>query len=264
MIDIILFSLLLGAGAGFLAGLLGIGGGLVLVPALVGLFSLNGFPAHLIMLMALATSLATILFTGFSSAWAHHRLGAVLWTNVYRLVPGLLVGTLSGSLLAEHLASDTLRWLCAFYMIAVGLQMALKKQPIFTGVRQSKALDSLAGWVIGALSALVGIGGGTLSVPYLLSCQIPIKNTIAISSACGFPIALAGTVSYALLGLHAPLLPPYSVGYVYLPAFFSIITLSVLTAPLGAKLAHKLPAQKLKQYFSILLFGAAVKLLSSS
>ncbi|MFI3136666.1 MAG: sulfite exporter TauE/SafE family protein [Methylococcaceae bacterium] len=261
MLEIVLFSLLLGAFAGFLAGLLGVGGGLVIVPALVGLFSLHGFPPKAIMLMALATSLATIMFTSLASMRAHHRLGAVSWPIVYRLVPGILIGTALGALLADHLETTTLRWLCALYMLTVGVQMALKWQPIMSGIRHTRVLDSIAGLVIGGMSALVGIGGGTLSVPYLVSCQHPMKNAVAISSACGFPIAVAGTLSYALLGWKVPLLPAWSLGYVYLPAFLGIITLSIITAPLGAKLAHKLPAQKLKQIFSLLLFGAAFKLL---
>lgn len=261
MTEIVLLSMGLGAIAGFLAGLFGVGGGLVIVPALIGLFTLHGFPPKLIMLMALATSLATIMFTSLASMRAHHRLGAISWVSVYRLAPGIIIGTGLGSLLAEHLPTNTLRLFCALFMLLVGIQMALKYQPVIAGLHQSKWLDSLAGFIIGGVSALVGIGGGTLSVPYLVSCQHPMKNAVAISSACGFPIALAGTLSYALLGWHAPLLPAWSVGYVYLPAFVGIVTVSMLTAPVGAKLAHKLPAQKLKQYFSILLFGVAFKLL---
>ncbi|MEQ1638715.1 MAG: sulfite exporter TauE/SafE family protein [Methylococcales bacterium] len=261
MTEIMLFSMGLGAFAGFLAGLFGVGGGLVIVPALVGLFTLHGFPPKLIMLMALATSLATIIFTSLASMRAHHRLGAVSWTNVYRLAPGIVVGTMLGAVLADQLPTATLRFICAIFMLTVGGQMALKYQPIIPGLHHTKWLDSVAGIVIGGLSAIVGIGGGTLSVPYLVSCQHPMKNAVAISSACGFPIAVAGTVSYVLLGWHAPLLPAWSVGYVYLPAFIGIVLVSILTAPFGAKLAHKLPAQKLKQYFSILLFAVAAKLL---
>lgn len=263
MIEMVLFSMVLGAIAGFLAGLLGIGGGLVIVPVLVGLFSLQGFTPQLVMLMALATSLATILFTSLASMHAHHRLGAVLWPRVYHLAPAMMVGTALGTIVAEQMATTTLRWLCAFYMLTVGLQMALKLRPVIPGLRHTLRLDIIAGVVIGGMSALVGIGGGTLSVPYLLGCQLPMKNAVAISSACGFPIAVAGTVSYALLGWHVPLLPEWSLGYVYIPAFLGIVSFSMVTAPLGAKLAHKLPAQQLKQYFSILLFGAAFKLLWS-
>jgi uncharacterized membrane protein YfcA len=172
-----------------------------------------------------------------------------------------VIGTVLGSVWAEHLETLALRWICAVYMIAVAVQMLLKKAPVISGLHQSKALDGFAALIIGCLSALVGIGGGTLSVPYLLSCKIPMKNAVAISSACGFPIAIAGTLSYAFLGWQAPLLPAWSFGYVYLPAFAGIVTLSICTAPLGAKLAHKLPAQKLKQAFAILLFGVALKLL---
>ena len=146
-------------------------------------------------------------------------------------------------------------------MLLVGGQMALNYQPVILGLQHTQWLDSLVGIVIGGLSAIVGIGGGTLSVPYLVSCQHSMKNAVAISSACGFPISVASTASYALLGWHAPQLPAWSLGYVYLPAFLGIVFVSILTAPLGAKLAHRLPAQRLRQYFSILLFVVAAKLL---
>lgn len=261
MLEILLFSLALGVIAGFLAGLFGVGGGLVIVPALVGLFSLLHFPPQLIMLMALATSLATIIFTSVASMRAHHRLGAITWRNVYRLAPGIAVGTLLGTIIADQLSTTTLRWVCALYMLTIGLQMAFNFKPVIAGLQQSKWVDGLAGLIIGGVSALVGIGGGSLSVPYLVSCQHPMKNAVAISSACGLPIAVVGTCSYALLGRHAAMLPPWSLGYIYLPAFAGIVVSSMLTAPWGAKLAHKLPAQTLKRYFSILLFVAAFKLL---
>lgn len=262
MNEIVVLSLCLGAVAGFLAGLLGIGGGLVIVPALVALFSWQAFPPDLMMLMALATSLATIIFTAMASIWAHHRLGGIAWPIVLRLLPSIVLGTVSGSVIAEHLSTITLCWICAVYMIVVGLQMAFKHQPkITTGRPVSVGIDLVVGLVIGGMSALVGIGGGTLSVPYLLGRGQSMKNAVAISSVCGFPIALVGTISYMYLGWYSPLLPVGSVGYVYMPAFLSIISLSILTAPLGAKVSHKIPAQQLKQIFSLVLFGAAFKLI---
>lgn len=261
MIEIMILSMLVGAGAGFLAGLFGIGGGLVIVPALVVIFKRHAFAEDSIMLMALATSLASIILTSWFSARAHHRLNAVLWPYVFRLAPGIVLGTVLGTVFAERLASNTLKWIFCGFLLWVALQMTFKVKPKASSGTRARALDVFAGVAIGFMSALVGIGGGSLSVPYLVSGQVPMKNAVAVSSACGLPIALAGTAGYAFLGWHLAGLPAWSVGYVYLPAFLGIVTLSVVTAPLGAKLAHSLPTQKLKQYFSILLLFAGLKMI---
>ncbi|MEQ1530835.1 MAG: sulfite exporter TauE/SafE family protein [Methylococcales bacterium] len=260
MAAIFLLSLLVGLLAGVLAGLFGIGGGLVIVPILVMIFSAHGFAAEQVMIMAVATSLATIVFTALSSAFAHHRLGAVWWPRVIRLAPGIMLGSGLGALVADHIDANLLRAVFIVFLLYVGVQMALQLQPKPGAVKESKILDMLVSVLIGLLSALVGIGGGTLTVPYLVSCRAPMKNAVAISSACGVPIAIAGTISYALLGWHAAL-PEWSLGYVYLPSFLGIGLSSVFTAPIGAKLAHKLPAQQLKRYFSVLIFVMAAKLI---
>ncbi len=261
MIEILVFSLFIGLMAGFLAGLFGIGGGLVIVPALVILFERQAFPESSIMLMALGTSLATIMLTSLASARAHHRLGAVIWPAVFHLAPGLIVGTVLGSLFAEHLASKQLKWIFCVFLIWVALQMAFKVNLNFGARHRNKYIDGAVGSLIGFISALVGIGGGTLTVPYLASGQMSIKNAVAVSSACGFPIALGGAFSYAWLGWHVPGLPVWSVGYIYLPAFLGIVLLSTLSVPLGARLTHRLPTQKLKRYFALLLVLVATKML---
>lgn len=260
MVEIVLLSMLTGVIAGMLAGLFGIGGGLVIVPALVAIFKYQQFPTESIMLMALGTSLATIIFTAWVSATTHHRLGAVLWSSVFRLAPGITLGTVVGSYFAGQLSTETLKWLFCGFLLWVALQMAMAIKPRMRQSRHPKWLDGLAGLGIGFISALVGIGGGTLTVPYLVNGGTPIKNAVATSSACGFPIALVGTASYVLLGWEVIDLPLWSLGYVYLPAFFGVVFFSILTAPLGAKLAHALPTQKLKGYFSLLLVLVAVKM----
>jgi uncharacterized membrane protein YfcA len=261
MIDIFFACILLGMVAGLLAGLFGIGGGLVIVPVLALLFSSQGFPAERIMLMAVATSLATIILTSVSSVLAHHRLGSLMWAKVLRLSPMIMVGTIIGAIIAEHITAAALRIILVIFLLYVGVQMALQIKPKSGTAQPSKALDYTVAGVIGLLSSLVGIGGGTLTVPYLIYSQMTIHHAVAVSSACGLPIAVAGTLSYALLGWNADHLPAWSLGYVYLPAFVGIALSSIFTAPLGAKLAHKLPAQTLKRYFSVLLFVMAVKLM---
>jgi uncharacterized membrane protein YfcA len=259
--DIFLACILLGMVTGVLAGLFGIGGGLVIVPVLVILFAAHGFPAELVMLMAVASSLATIIFTAISSVTAHHRLGSVVWAKVFSLSPAIMLGAAAGAVAAKQISAEYLRLILVAFLFYVGVQMALQIKPKSGTVQQSKLLDALVGLVIGLLSAIVGIGGGTLTVPYLLSGQYTMRQAVAVASACGLPIAIVGTVSYILLGWQDARLPEWSLGYVYLPAFIGTALSSMLTAPLGAKLAHKLPAATLKRYFSLLLFIMAAKLL---
>lgn len=247
--------------AGLLAGLFGIGGGLILVPILALLFNMQQFSADLIMLMAVATSLATIVLTSIASILAHHRLRSVVWPKVYRLAPGILFGSALGAIVAEMISADSLRIVFSLFLIYVGLQMALQIKPETGAMLQSWKMDFAAATLIGVVSALLGIGGGTMTVPYLMRGGLPIRNAVGIASACGLPIAIGGTVSYMVLGHGKAELPEWSWGYVYLPAFAGIVLCSMMTAPLGAKFAHKLPAQTLKRYFSILIFIMAIKLI---
>ena len=261
MIEILLVSILLGMITGLLAGLFGIGGGMVIVPALAILFRAQGVPAELVMLMAVATSLATIILTAIASVSAHHRLGSVVWAKVYSLSPGIMVGAALGALVAKHISADALRTILVVFLLYVAIQMAFQVKPKPDRIKQSKALDFLAANIIGLVSSIVGIGGGTLTVPYLISGQMLMRNAVAVAGACGLPIAVSGTISYAILGWNALDLPEWSLGYVYLPVFFGTGLSSLVTAPIGAKLAHTLPAAKLKRYFSLLLFVMAAKLM---
>ncbi len=254
-------SLFLGMFSGLLAGLFGIGGGLVVVPILVFLFTAQGLPANMIMLMAVATSLATIIFMGCSATVAHHWLGAVLWQKVKRLVPGIMLGAALGAMVANAISTTLLRSLFIAYLLYVGTQMAIGASPKPGSAHYSRLIDTIAAFFIGLVSALLGIGGGTMTVPYLVHSHFSMHNAVAIASACGLPIAIAGTVSYMILGLQAVGLPEWSLGYVYLPSFFAVSVGGVLTAPLGAKLAHRLPAKRLKRYFSVLIFLIAAKMI---
>jgi uncharacterized membrane protein YfcA len=258
---IFLASLALGAISGVMAGLFGVGGGLVIVPVLAMLFSAHGFPAELVMIMSVATSLATIVFTSISSVLAHHRLNSVLWEKVRAMAPGIMVGTAIGAVVADRISGDLLRVIFIVYLIIVGVQMALQLTPKPGRQPPSKLLDAGVAVVIGVLSSLLGIGGGTLTVPFLVHFQTPMRNAVAVASACGLPIAVVSTIGYVLLGRNLTHLPEWSLGYIHLPSFLGIVLTSIYTAPIGAKLAHKLPALKLKRYFSLLLFVMAAKLI---
>jgi len=251
----------LGICAGLLSGLFGIGGGIILVPFLVWILTSQGFPLQTVMLVAVATSLATIILTSLSSVAAHHRRGAVDWSIVLRLVPGILLGSIAGSMAADRLPGEALKTVFALYLLIVSMQMAMWIQPKPEPVRLSNGLMFAAGGFIGTVSAILGIGGGTLTVPLLSKCRVPMRNAVAISAACGLPIAAAGTISYALLGWQAGRLPDGCLGYIYLPAFIGIVAGSMPFAPLGARLAHYLPTHRLKRVFSLFLLIVAFKLL---
>ncbi len=247
---------LLGAVAGLLAGLLGVGGGLVLVAALAWLLPLRGVPHEFAMQAALATSLASIVLTALSSALSHARRGGVLWPSVWTLLPGLLIGGWFGSLLATHLSGEVLRWGVAIYCFLAGAQLLLGQPRAHAAVLDAPrdAAIGAAGLGIGAISALVGIGGGSMTVPLLIWRGVPPVRAVGTSSACGVAIGLASAAGYAL---HGPLggLPQGSLGFVYLPAAAGIALVSILTAPLGARLAHRLQGRTLQRVFALFLFA---------
>lgn len=256
--------LAIGALAGVLAGLLGVGGGLVFVPALYYAFQSMGFHQGLLLHLALGTSLATILFVSLSSIRAHHRRGAVRWPLVVQLAPGILLGTLFGSVVADHLSTFWLQRVFCLFAIGVGLQMLLAAQAHGRFDLPGRLGQGLAGGIIGGVSALVGIGGGSLTVPYLTACRLSIREAVATSSACGLPIALAGSVGYLWMGWTSPLLPPRSLGYIHWPALLGLSIAGVLAAPLGAYLAHTLPTSLLKRFFGLLLLTLGVRMLLSA
>lgn len=258
--EIFFSSLLLGSIAGLSAGLFGIGGGVLIVPFLSWLFEAQHFPPPLIMVMAVATSLSTALFTSSASVKTHYRLGNIVWPRALRLSPSLLMGALAGAVLAEYMPAELLRGFFIAYLVYTGLKMAWPAKTTSTTKNNRLYLDYPIGFLIGTLSALLGIGGGTMTVPYLANSGLAMKNAVATSSTCALPIAFSAVVGYILLGWHASDLPDGSLGYVYLPAFFGIIITGIFTAPLGAKLAHRLPALHLKRYFSMVLLLMAIKM----
>lgn len=252
--------LTLGLVTGVIAGLLGVGGGLVMVPALSWAYAQQGFTADYNIHLALGTSLAVIIPTSISSMRAHHAHGAVDWQLVRRITPGILLGTLVGGGVAVLLPDRNLKLFFILFLLYAATQMLLGFKPRPTRTLPGMPGMTLAGGIIGLVSSWVGIGGGTLSVPFQTWCNVGLHRAIGTSAAIGLPIALAGMTGYMLSGQAAADLPVWSLGFVYLPAFLAIALGSGLTAPLGAKLAHRLPVARLKKIFAGLLYLLAVRM----
>lgn len=253
----------LGLFAGFFAGLLGVGGGGIMVPVLTMLFAAQGLPQEHVVHLALGTSMATIVFASVSSLRAHHRHDAVLWPVVKSIAPGIVLGTLVGAQLAARLPTKPLAIFFAAFMAYVSMQMIANIKP-----KPSRELPGAGGMFaagagIGGVSALVAIGGGSLTVPFLAWCNVKVHQAIGTSSAIGFPIALAGTVGYLLSGQGNSGMPPGSLGFIHLPALLGTVLPSVLMAPVGARLAHRLPVATLKKVFAGVLIFLSAKMLHS-
>ena len=252
----------LGLCTGFLAGLLGIGGGMLMVPFITIILGQRGVAPNLSVKMAIATSMATIIFTSISSVRAHHKRGAVRWDIVKKLAPGIMLGGLVASLGVFALLKGT--WLALFFAVFVGFsatQMLLDKKPAPTRTMPGVGGQLAAGGGIGFLSGLVGAGGGFVSVPFMTWCNVPIHSAVATSAALGFPIAVVNVAGYIIAGQNVPDLPAGSFGYLFLPALVIIAIASVLMAPLGVKAAHALPVKQLKRVFAALLYMLAAYML---
>jgi uncharacterized protein len=258
---IVLLYLALGAFAGVMAGLLGVGGGLIIVPVLAWIFRGQQMADTVIIHVAIGTSLATIVITSISSVRAHHGRGAVLWPVFWRLTPGIVLGAWLGAVVADALPSSVLGKVFAVFVLAMAAQMSFGAKPAPQRELPGRPGMWAAGGVIGAVSAIVGIGGGSLTVPFLTWCNIAIRQAVATSAACGLPIALAGTLGFIVTGWGNPDLPAWSLGYVYGPALVGIAVVSMLSAPLGARLAHTLPTGTLKKVFAVFLALVGIEML---
>ena len=245
--------LLLGSFAGVIAGLLGVGGGLIIVPVLAWLYHLQNFSAALVMQLAVGTSLATIVFTALSSSLAHHRRGAVNWPLMVQLSLGIVVGAWFGGLLAVWLGGVVLALLFGVFELVVAAQMGFGVKPSAHRVAPGAVRNAVAGLLIGGLSALLGIGGGTLSVPWLVWHNIDMRQAVATSAACGLPIASVGMLGFVMVGWQQVGLPVGSTGFVYWPAVAVISLASVASAPFGAHLAHRLAQRHLRKIFAVFL-----------
>ena len=253
--------LLVGSVAGVMAGLLGVGGGVVIVPALIWVFGSQSVDPTILTHLAIGTSLGTIILTSISSIRAHQKRDAIIWGVVRRLAPGIVIGAWLGAAIADLMPSDLLRQVFACFILFVGLQMLLGWRAGAHRVLPGAVAMFFSGNLIGTVSAIVGIGGGTLTVPFLTWCSTGMRNAVATSAACGLPIALAGTLGFVVTGWGDPHLPAWSFGYLYLPALLGIISASYITAPFGARLAHTLPIPVLKRIFAVLLLVIGVKML---
>ncbi|WP_328186697.1 sulfite exporter TauE/SafE family protein [Marinobacter sp. OP 3.4] len=253
--------LALGALAGTLAGLFGIGGGLVIVPVLIFSFGLQGISPEIAAHLAVGTSLATIVFTSISSIRSHHQKGAVRWELFRPMVVGIVVGAALGAWTASLLSGEALELIIGVFVILVALKMLLDINPTTARPEPGKPLLSVAGTVTGWGSAIFGIGGGTLTVPFLSWRSVRMQQAVATSAACGLPIAIAGAATNLWTGWGNPLLPDYAAGFVYLPAMVGIVATSVIFARFGAILAHKLDAKLLKRLFAILLLIVGTRFL---
>ncbi len=253
--------LLTGAFVGLLAGLFGVGGGLVVVPVLTSVFAWTLAGNVHIIHLAIGTSLATILLTALASVRAHHAHGAVDWGLVRQLSAGMFIGAFLGGWSSQFIPSRELAWVFAGIELLIALYMLAAVQPKPHRNLPDAAGNTVAGGVIGYLASLVGIGGGTLVTPYLVWHNVSMHRAIATAAACSLPVAAAGTLGYLMGGLHAEDLPPGATGYIYWPAFLGIVAASMLTAKLGAKLAHRLPAKPLKRGLGVLLLLLALKMM---
>ncbi|MDH1264614.1 sulfite exporter TauE/SafE family protein [Pseudomonas sp. GD03944] len=253
--------ILLGAAAGLLAGLFGVGGGMVIVPVLIFTFTLQGFDGAVLTHMAVGTSLATILFTSINAVREHHRRGAVRWALFVWLTLGIVFGSVLGAVTAEAIDGEVLQKIIGVFALCVALQLGLDLTPRSVRTEPGKPALGVAGVIIGWASAIIGIGGGSMTVPFLTWRGVSMQQAVATSSACGWPIAAAGALSFMWLGWGDARLPDWSLGYVYLPALLGIALTSVFFARTGARLAHRLSPRVLKRLFALLLFCVGLNFL---
>lgn len=245
----------IGAIAGFAAGLFGVGGGLIIVPILYVVFTQQGYDPNAVMQMALGTSLATIIITSISSIMAHHKKGAVLWAVVRNITPGLILGSFVGAGIAHVLSGYVLQLLIGTFAICIGYRMFAGASTVVDTHTPlpSPMMQAAAGGVIGIASAIFGIGGGSITVPYLNKNGVVMQQAVATSAACGLPIALAGAIGFMFFGSHQNIALPNTIGYVHIYAFIGISVMSFVTAKLGVKVAHILSPSMLKKCFACML-----------
>lgn len=253
--------LLVGACAGLLAGMLGIGGGVVLVPALAYAYAFQGLPESSLMHLAVGTSLAAIVPTAASSVYAHHRHRAVQWPLVKAMGWGLVPGAISGSLAAGMVPGVWLARGFGIFGACVAVQLFWNANAQGRRPPPGRTVLALGGFGIGFLSALLGIGGGSITVPWLAYCSVDIRRAVATSAACGLLLGVVGAIGFLATGWSAQDLPPGATGYIYWPALGGVVLASIAFAPVGARLAHRLPVATLKRAFALLLLAVGINML---
>ena len=254
--------LVAGVIAGFMAGLFGIGGGLIIVPILMAVFSWQGMSADVAIHVAIGTSLMTITVTSLSSMRAHHRHGTTQWALVRRLTPGLILGSLLGAIIASLMSSEVLQRVFAIFALLMAIRMWLPSPHTLSSKLVHFPFITGFSGIAGLISAMVGIGGGTLVVPYLVMAGKSMKQAVGTAAACGFPIAVSGVMGFILMGSYIHHVEgDWQTGFVHWQAFIGIVATSVVMAPIGAKLASQLSHAKLSRLFSLLLMLIGLALL---
>lgn len=254
--------LFIGVFAGLMAGILGVGGGIIVVPGLMFIFQLTRVvPELIIMHVAAGTSLAIMIFTSQASLRAHYKLGEILWSVFNKLWPGIVIGTMFGAVLAEYISTYWLKIIFAVFILFVALKMLMDMHVSHSKRFPKPWINRLISFLIGFKSGLLGVGGGVLIIPYLTYCGVAVRKIAAVSNLCTFIVALVGTVVFIITGRHEMAAIPYATGYVYWPAVLWVAIPSSLIAPFGAKLNYLLPVQQLKYGFIVLLFLTAIKML---
>ena len=254
---LVIAFLIMGAVIGFLAGLLGLGGGMTMVPLLTLVFTHQGFPTEHVVHIAVATATATILFTSVASVREHQRHRAIVWPVVVGMAPGMIVGSLAGSQIVGSMSTPVLSAFFGSFVAVAATNMLLDRKPKPTRELPGKVGLAAVGGGIGLISSMVGAGGAFLSVPFMTACNVNMRSCVATSAALGMPVAVAGTIGYVLAGLAQPGLPPHAIGYVYVPALLAIVAASVISAPFGARAAHRWPVRTLKRAFAFVLYVLA-------
>ena len=260
-IEILVF-LLVGIFAGTLAGMFGIGGGVIIVPALIAIFSYLEFDENIIAHLAIGTSLASIFFTGLASAYSHNSKKGIIWKAFYPLAIGIFMGAIAGAVIADNISGNTLRSIVGIFLLVLAIQLIINHELKEYKNNENYLLSILSGSGIGAASAIVGIGGGSFSVPYLRTFGYEMKLCIGTSAACGVPIALFGSLGYLFTGFNKINLPEMSIGYIYVPAVLGIAVTSVFSANIGVRITHMLSDTTLKILFSVFLMVGALYMLA--
>ena len=258
----ILLYFLLGTFSGVLAGLFGIGGGIIIIPTFFYIFSYLGFAEEILSHMVLGSSLGVIVFSSLSSTFSHHLKGAVNWKLIKVVVPSIVIGSSLGGVTAGYLESSTLQGLVSLFLVVASIQLIFEFPPPSQNPKTNLVGPVIAGGGIGWLSGVFGIGGGIFSVPYFYHRGLMMMNAIGTSAACGIPIALAGSISYMVIGFENINLPNNSIGYIYLPATLIVGLMSSITAKYGVNIAHRMKQKKLRIAFAFLVMIMALNLLT--
>ncbi len=261
MSEIFIYCLLFGGFSGLCSGLLGVGGGIVIVPFLAWLLPLHGMPAEISMQTAIATSLATIIVTSLAAIYAQNKRGAIDWQVVKFVTPGIAIGAFFGADLAHYLSTQLLSMLFGSFLLLNGFRMALKLTPNPERKLPSALPLGISGSILGLLSTVIGIGGGTFTVPYMLLHNVPMKRAIAFGSTFGLPIAIFGAISFIILGMKHPVPMPGNIGYINIPAFLGISIASLFATMFGVYLAHTVPTAAMKKVFAVIMLIVGLKML---